>query len=81
MNKDIVKVLRQLRKLGYETELRGSHYKVIVEGKALADPINGQLISIPNSPSDFRWRRNLYQSLARAGIDLSEPRSRTREKA
>lgn len=68
MDKEAVKLLRRLRQLGYETEFRGHHWKVLREGVPVADPSNGQLISIPNTPSDSRNWKNVQSSLRRAGI-------------
>jgi hypothetical protein len=64
MNKDVRKLSKRMKRAGMTVSpSRGNHYNVYLEGEKIA--------TMPTSPSDRRWEKNLISDIRRAtGVDL-----------
>lgn len=64
MNKDVRQMVKRCKRAGFTVERgRGQHLIVAYQGRRVA--------TMPISPSDWRWQKNLISDVRKAtGIDL-----------
>lgn len=60
-DKEIKKLIKDLRKQGFEVSETGPHHKVYKDGRRIA--------VLPKTPSDGRARKNILAELRRHGFD------------
>lgn len=69
MDKDVAKLARHLRDLGYQTKVSNRSGHVVV-----LDSAGNKVYALPKTPSDHRWYANSVRDMIRRGIITEDPK-------